>query len=80
MFFDLFVNSTHNVAPQEEMVDLWHIKESKENVGIWSFTRCGTLKDWDLFQYILIPCTNLVYVLQRVVSKSSKNELKSNVH
>jgi hypothetical protein len=22
--FDLFVNSTHNVAPQEEVVDLWH--------------------------------------------------------
>jgi len=47
--FDLFVNSTNNVAPQEEVVDLWHIKESKANVGIWSFTRYGTLKDWDKF-------------------------------
>jgi hypothetical protein len=47
--FDLSINSTHNVAPQEEMVDLWHIKESKANVGIWSFTRHGTLKDWDKF-------------------------------
>jgi len=32
--FDLFVNSTHNVAPQEEVIDLWHIKKSKANVGI----------------------------------------------
>jgi hypothetical protein len=32
--FDLFVDSIHNVAPQEEVIDLWHIKESKANVGI----------------------------------------------
>jgi hypothetical protein len=39
--FDLFVNFTHNLASQEKVVDLWHIKESKANVGIWSFTRYG---------------------------------------
>jgi hypothetical protein len=42
--FDQFVNSIHNVAPQEEVVDLWHIKKSKANVSIWSFTRYATLK------------------------------------
>jgi len=31
--FDLFVNFIHNVAPQEEVIDLWHIKESKANVA-----------------------------------------------
>jgi hypothetical protein len=60
--FDLSVNSIHNIAPQEEVVDLWHIQESKTNVGIWSFTRYGILKDLDKFQYVLIPCTNLMYV------------------
>jgi hypothetical protein len=33
--FDLFVDSIHNVSLQEEVVDLWHIKELKANVGIW---------------------------------------------
>jgi hypothetical protein len=47
--FDLFVDSIHDVAPQEQVVDLLHIKESKENVNIWSFTRYATLKDWDEF-------------------------------
>jgi hypothetical protein len=31
------------------MTDLWHIKESKANVGISSFIRYATLKDWDEF-------------------------------
>jgi hypothetical protein len=47
--FDLFVDFIHNVAPQEEVANMWHIKESKANVGIWSFTRYATLKDWDEF-------------------------------
>jgi hypothetical protein len=47
--FDLFVDSIHNVAPQNEIADLWDIKESKTNVSIWSFTRYATLKDWDEF-------------------------------
>jgi hypothetical protein len=47
--FDLFVNSFRNVAPQEEVVNLWHTKKSKANVGIWSFTRDVTLKDWGEF-------------------------------
>jgi len=38
-FFDLFVDFIHNVTPQEEVANMWHIKESKANVGIWSFTR-----------------------------------------
>jgi hypothetical protein len=44
----VFVDSIHNVAPQE-VVNLWHIKESKTNVGIWSFTRYVTFKNWDEF-------------------------------
>jgi hypothetical protein len=44
LFVDLFL-----VTPQEEVTDLWHIKESKANVGIWSFIRYATLKDWDEF-------------------------------
>jgi len=47
--FDLFVDSIHNVALQEEMTNMWHIKESKENVGIWSFTRYVAFKKWDEF-------------------------------
>jgi hypothetical protein len=47
--FDLFVDYIINVAPQDEVVDMWHIKESKANVGIWSFKRYATLKDWDEF-------------------------------
>jgi len=46
---DLFVDSFHNVAPQEGVVNMWHIKKSKANVGIWSFTRYVTLKDWGEF-------------------------------
>jgi hypothetical protein len=41
-FFHLFVNYIHNVPPQEDMAYLWHTNESKENVGIWSFTRYAT--------------------------------------
>jgi hypothetical protein len=47
--FDLFIDSFHNGAPQEEVVDLWHIKKSKANVGIWSFTRYVTFKNWGEF-------------------------------
>jgi hypothetical protein len=47
--FDLFVDSIHDVARQEEVADLSHIKESKANVGIWSFTKYATSKDWDEF-------------------------------
>ncbi len=43
-FFDLFVDSVHNVAPQEEVANLWHIKESKTIIGIWSSIRYATLK------------------------------------
>jgi hypothetical protein len=43
-FFDLFVDSIHNVAPQEEVANLWHIKESKTIIGIWSSIRFATLK------------------------------------
>jgi hypothetical protein len=57
--FHIFLDSTHNVSLQKEVADLWHAKESKANVGIRSFTRHVTLKDWDEFQYVLIPCTNL---------------------
>ncbi len=32
--FDQFVNFIHNVTPQEEVVDLWHIKKLKKNVDI----------------------------------------------
>jgi hypothetical protein len=28
--FHLFVNSIHNVPPQEEVVDSWHKNESKQ--------------------------------------------------
>ncbi len=40
--FHLFVDCLRNVSPQEEVVDMWHIKESKANVGIQSFTRYAT--------------------------------------
>jgi hypothetical protein len=42
--FDLFVDYIHSVAPKAEVANLWHIKESKTNSGIWSFTRYATLK------------------------------------
>jgi hypothetical protein len=32
--FHLFVDYIHNVSFQEEVVDMWHIKKSKANVGI----------------------------------------------
>jgi hypothetical protein len=48
-YFDLFVDSIHNVPFQEEVTNLWHIKESKENVGICSFTRYATFKYGDEF-------------------------------
>jgi hypothetical protein len=43
-FFDLFVDFIRNVSPQEKVAHLWHIKESKGNVGICSFIRCATSK------------------------------------
>jgi hypothetical protein len=71
--FDLFVNLIPYVALQEKVANLWHIKESKSNVNIWSFTRYATSTNWDEFQYVLIPCTNLMYVLQCLV-EASENE------
>ncbi len=47
--FDLFVDFIHNVASQEEVANLWHIKESKANVGIWSFIRYAIKNNWDEF-------------------------------
>jgi hypothetical protein len=32
--FDLFVDSIHDVSPQEEVADLWHINELEANNGI----------------------------------------------
>jgi hypothetical protein len=40
--FHLFVDCIHNVSPQEEVANMWHIKESEVNVGIQSFTRYAT--------------------------------------
>jgi len=40
--FHIFVNSTHNVSPQKEMADLWHIKGLEANVRICSFARYAT--------------------------------------
>jgi hypothetical protein len=37
--FHLFVDYIHNVSPQKEVANMWHIKESEANVGIQSFTR-----------------------------------------
>jgi hypothetical protein len=41
-YFHLFIDPIHNVAPQEEVADLWHTKELKANFGIWTFTRYVT--------------------------------------
>jgi hypothetical protein len=41
-FFHLFVDCIHNVSFQEEVVDMWHMKESKVIIGIQSFTRYAT--------------------------------------
>jgi hypothetical protein len=65
--FHIFVDSTHNVSLQNEVVDLWHTKESKANVSIWSFTRYATLKDWDEFQFVFMPCTNLACMCYNVL-------------
>jgi hypothetical protein len=40
--FHLFVGCIHNVLPQEEVADMWHIKELEANLGIQSFTRYAT--------------------------------------
>jgi hypothetical protein len=32
--FDPFVDFIHNVPPQKEMANLWHIKKSKATVDI----------------------------------------------
>ncbi len=29
---DLFVDSIHNVAPQEEVIDLWHIESNQKQM------------------------------------------------
>jgi hypothetical protein len=42
LFFHLFVDSLHDVPPQEEVVDLWHENQLKANVGIWSFIMYAT--------------------------------------
>jgi hypothetical protein len=42
--FHLFVDFIHNVSFQEGVANLWHIKESEVNVGIWSFIRYATFK------------------------------------
>ncbi len=34
LVFDLFVDSIHDVSPQEEVADLWHINELEANNGI----------------------------------------------
>jgi hypothetical protein len=61
------------------VANLWHIKESNANVNIQSFTRYAISKNWDEVKYVLITCTNLMYVLQCVV-EASENEFKSSVH
>jgi hypothetical protein len=71
--FDLFVDSIHNVPPQEEVANLWHKNESKANVGIWAFTRYATFKIYDEFQSAFIPCTNIIYVLQCVAQHPKIN-------
>jgi hypothetical protein len=40
--FHLFVDCIHHVSPQEEVINMWHIKELEANVGILSFTRYAT--------------------------------------
>jgi hypothetical protein len=77
--FHLFVDFIHNVPRHKKVANLWYTNEPKANGGIWSFTRYATLKNRDEFQYVLIPCINIMYVLQ-CVGKASKNELKSSVH
>jgi hypothetical protein len=77
--FHYFSNSIHNLAHQKEVANLWHTNESKANVGIWSFTRYTTLKNCDEFQYVLMPCTNIMYVLQCII-ETVESELKSSVH
>jgi len=74
-YFHLFVNYIHNVSPQEEVADMWHIKELDANVGIQSFTRYTTKNNWDEFQYVLIPCTNILYMLHNVMLKHLKTNL-----
>jgi hypothetical protein len=41
-FFHLFIDCIHNVSPQEEVADMWHIKKSEANLGIQTFTRYAT--------------------------------------
>jgi hypothetical protein len=68
-FFHLFINCIHNVSPQKEMAYMWHIKELEANVGIQLFTRYVIEENWDEFQYVLIPCTNILYMLHNVMLK-----------
>jgi len=77
--FHCFADSIHNLACHKEVVDLWHTNESKANVGIWLLTTYATLTNCDEFRYVLMPCTNIMYVLQCMV-EAPENELKSNVH
>jgi hypothetical protein len=74
--FHCFTNYIHNLACHKEVVDLWHTNDSKTNVGIWSFITYATLKNCDEFQYVLIPCTNIMYVSQ-CIDEARENELIS---
>jgi hypothetical protein len=74
-YFHLFINFIHNVPLQKEMANLWHTNESKVNVGIQSFTRYAILNNWDEFQYVIIPCTNILYMLHNVLFKHLKMNL-----
>jgi hypothetical protein len=54
---------------------MWHIKESKANVSIQLFTRYAIENNWDEFQHVLIPCTNILYMLHNVMLKHLKMNL-----
>jgi hypothetical protein len=77
--FHLFVYCIHNVSLQEEVVDIWHIKESKANISILVIFKVCNLKQ---LGWILI-CSytmhkHILYVAQCVV-EAFENELKLNV-
>jgi hypothetical protein len=75
LLYHLFVNCIHNVSPQEEVAHMWHIKESRANVGIQLFTRYATKNNWDEFWYVLTQCTNIFYMLHNVMLKHLKMNL-----
>jgi hypothetical protein len=45
----LFIDYIHNVSPQKEVANMWHIKDLEANVGIQSFTKYATQNNWDEF-------------------------------